>query len=99
MYEKYEPQSKKDINMHESVNDLFIERNTLVSSNIQINSGGSKMMITKDYRVPGIYGKSYNKWFIYGEKKSWGDKMNTEDKKKYKIAICMIEEGVLIYFL
>ena len=55
-------------------------------------------MIAKYYRVPGLYGKSYNKWFVSGEKKSLGDKMNTEDKKEFKIAVCMIEEGVLIYF-
>ena len=47
-YEKYEPQSNKDINMHERVNDIFIEINTLVSSNIQIKSGKSKLMITND---------------------------------------------------
>ena len=55
-------------------------------------------MITKDYRVLGLYEKPYNKWFMSGEKKAWGDKMKTEDKKKYKIAIRMIEEGVLTDF-
>ena len=42
--------------------------------------------------------KSYNKWFVSGEKKAWGDKIKIEDNKKYKTAICMIEEGVLIDF-
>ena len=46
----------------------------------------------------GNYEKSYNKWFMSGEKKSWGGKMMAEDKKKYKIAISMIDEGVLTDF-
>ena len=32
------------------------------------------------------------------EKKVWVDEVKTEDKKKYKITICMIEEGILIDF-
>ena len=58
--------------MHESVNDLFIERNKPVLRKIQIKSGRIKLMITKYYCVPGIYKKSYKKWFIPGEKKAWG---------------------------
>ena len=33
-----------------------------------------------------------------GGKKAWGGNMKTEDKKKYKIAVRMIEEGVLTDF-
>ena len=55
-------------------------------------------MITKDYRVLGLYEKSYNKWFVSGENKARGDTMKTEDKKKFKIAIHMIEEGVFTDF-
>ena len=40
--------------MPESANDLFIEISTLISSNIQIKRGRSKLMITKDYRVLGL---------------------------------------------
>ena len=58
--------------MHESANDRFIEINTLASSKIQIKSGGSKLMVTKDYRALGLYEKSYNKWFMSEEKKAWG---------------------------
>ena len=63
--------------MNESVNDIFIERQALVSSKIQIHSGRSKLMIAKDYRALGIYEKSYNKWLIYEENKAWGDNMKT----------------------
>ena len=56
--------------MYESVTDIFIEINTLVSSKTPIKNGRSKLMITKDYRVLGLYEKSYNKWFMYREKKS-----------------------------
>ena len=84
--------------MHDSVNDLFIEKNTILSSKIQIKSGRSKLMTTKDYRVLGLYEESYKKWFMYGQKTAWGDNMKTEDKKKYKILIRIIKEGVLTDF-
>ena len=42
-----------------------------------------------------ICDKSHTKCFVSGEKKAWVNKVNTEYKRKYKIAICMIEEGVL----
>ena len=42
--------------------------------------------------------KSYNKWFMSGEKKDRGDEVKTEDKKKCKIIIHMIEEGILTDF-
>jgi len=50
-------------------------------------------MISKDYRVLGLYDKSYNKWFMTGERKPWRPRMKAEDKKKYKMAICMMEDG------
>ena len=56
-YEKYDPQSKKDVNTHGSVNDLFIERNILVSIKIKLKSSRIKQMITKDHHVLGLYKK------------------------------------------
>ena len=56
--------------MYESGTDILIEINTLVSSKTQIKNGRSKLVITKYYSVLGIYEKSYNKWFMYREKKS-----------------------------
>ena len=52
-------------------------------------------MISKYYRFLGIYDKLYNKWFMSGQKKAWVDKVKSEDKSKYKIAIIMIQEVLL----
>ena len=55
-------------------------------------------MIFKYYRVLDFYDISYNKWIMPGEMKAWGDRSNVEDKRDYKIVICMIEDGVLTEF-
>ena len=55
-------------------------------------------MISKDYCVLGLYDKSYNKWFMSGEKKAWVDKAKVEEKRRYKIKMHMIEDGILTYY-
>ena len=73
----------------------FIERDTLVTSKIKSGRAKDSPMITMHYRVLGLYHKSYNKWFMTGEKKAWGPKMKDEDKKKWKVKMRMVEEGSL----
>ena len=41
----------------------------------------------------GLYDKYYNKWFMTGEAKGWEPLMAAVDKKKYRLAILMIEDG------
>jgi hypothetical protein len=43
----------------------------------------------------GVYDKYYNKWFMMGDKKRWGPLGSGADQKKFRIAICMVEDGVV----
>eukprot|EP00957_Ditylum_brightwellii_P162313 12358948-Ditylum_brightwellii.AAC.2 len=78
-----------------SCRGIFIERDTVVSSNIKLGQGKNSLVALKDYHVLGLYDKSYNKWFMTGEKKEWKSTMKTKEKKKYKLAVRMIEDGTL----
>ena len=80
-----------DVNSDEFV----IERDTLVS--MQVKTGRGRNAITKEYkyRVLGLYDKTYNKWFMTGDKKVWGPLMKDEEKRKYKLAVRMVEDGLL----
>lgn len=49
----------------------------------------------KEYIVIGMYDKYYNKWFMTGENKSWGAAVTKNEKKRYKMAIRMVEDGAL----
>jgi len=70
-----------------------IERNTVVSSLMKVDRG--KQKTEKLYRVLGLYDKSYNKWWMSGEEKHWTESMKDEEKKKYKLAVRMLQDGVL----
>ena len=43
----------------------------------------------------GLYDKYYSKWFMTGERKRWGPMVTDAEKKKFRVAIRMVEEGVL----
>jgi len=45
--------------------------------------------------VVGVYDKYYNKWFLTEDKKRWGPSVSDAEKKKFKVAIRMVEEGAL----
>jgi len=74
-----------------SSNGIYIERHTVVTSNISCG----KNKIPKDYIVLGLYDKYYNKWFMTGDRKKWGPLVSDTEKKKFKVAIRMVEDGVL----
>jgi len=59
------------------------------------NVSRGKTKVPKTYIVLGLYDKYYNKWFMTGERKRWGPMVTDADKKKFKVAIRMVEEGVL----
>ena len=69
----------------------MIGRDTIVSS---IISRGT-IKFEKEYIVIGMYDKYYNKWFMTGENKSWGAAVTKNEKKRYKMAIRMVEDGAL----
>lgn len=74
-----------------NTNVLNIERDAIVTSIIS----REKTKISKQFIVLGVYDKYYNKWFMTAEKKRWGTSVSVTEKKKYKVAIRMVEEGVL----
>ena len=52
-----------------SPDEKIIQRNTHVKVEISEGRGASAMKAVEDYRVLGIYTKSYNKWFVCEEGK------------------------------
>ena len=44
--------------------DVTIEQDTLVSANVNVGEGASRVAIKKYYRVIDIHDKYYNKWFM-----------------------------------
>ena len=74
-------------------NGILITRDTVVSSEIKLGRGKNSPKTTVEYRVLGLYDKYYNKWFMTGEAKGWEPLMAAVDKKKYRLAILMIEDG------
>ena len=74
-------------------NAVYIERDSVVVCKVKSGNGRNSPMIMKNFRVLGLYDKYYNKWFMTGEKKAWTEAMTDEKKKKYKMAVRMMEEG------
>ena len=66
--------------------DVTIERDTLVSANVNVGEGASRVAIKKYYRVIDIHDKYYNKWFMSKKAcKVW------EKDSKYKLKVRMQE--------
>jgi hypothetical protein len=67
-----------------------------VTCNTTSVSGKNAKDVPRDYHVLGVYDKYNNKWFMTGEKKSWGRSMSdTEQLKKYRLGLRMVEGGDL----
>eukprot|EP00978_Attheya_sp_CCMP212_P038765 scaffold195482_cov45-Attheya_sp.AAC.2 len=59
--------------------------------------GTAATVVTHKYRVLAVFEKSYNKWFMTGEKKKWSPEMAEKEKKKYRVEARMLKEDVLGY--
>jgi hypothetical protein len=44
-----------------------------------------------------VYEKSYNKWFMTGERKRWSPEMAVKDKNKYRFEVRMLKKDILGY--
>ena len=71
--------------------EFLVERDVIVTCNTTLGSGKNAKDVPRDYRVLGVYDKYNNKWFMTGEKKSWGRSMSDTDLKKYWLGIRMVE--------
>ena len=47
------------------------------------------------YRDLGVYDKTYNKWWMSGKGYPWSMSMTNAKKKEFKLAVRMMEDGVL----
>ena len=69
-----------------TLDSIPIERDTLVTANVDVGEGASRVTIKKEYRVVDIHEKYYNKWFMSKKaRKVWGK------DSKYKLKVRMQE--------
>ena len=61
--------------------EFWIERHTIVTSNIKVGRARDTPMKPCTYRVLAVFDKLANKWFVTGEKKVWSCSTKEEDKK------------------
>jgi len=104
-FSKSEPIMEKDVlilidtKSKEKKDDIFIERNRLITCMTKITSmEGSKKIVKqveKKYRVLVIYTKQCNKWFMTEVKQLWSKTMKEEELKKYKCAVRMVGDGAV----
>ena len=69
--------------------EVMIERDRLILSEIK---NIAKVSMRAKYRVIGVYDKSYNKWFMAKENKKHWMSLSHQERKKYKVAIRMVED-------
>jgi len=67
----------------------MIERDRLILSQIK---NIAKVSMRAKYHVIGVYDKSYNKWFMAKENKKHWMSLSQQERKKYKVAIRMVED-------
>jgi hypothetical protein len=67
----------------------MIERDRLILSQIK---NIAKVSMQAKYRVIGVYDKSYNKWFMAKENNKHWMSLSQQERKKYKVAIRMVED-------
>lgn len=71
--------------------EFYVKRDVILSCDVVTGSGKNAQRSPMTYRVIGLYDKMYNKWYLTGEKKPWGQSMSNTEKKKYKLAARMVE--------
>eukprot|EP00978_Attheya_sp_CCMP212_P021815 scaffold64143_cov68-Attheya_sp.AAC.3 len=65
---------------------------------VTLSRGTAATMVTHKYRVLlAVYEKSYNKWFMTGERKRWSPEMAEKDKKKYRFEARMLSNKKMFY--
>ena len=76
---------------------IWIERGTILTLGVTLGRGNAATIVTHKYRVLAVFEKSYNKWFMTGEKKRWSPEMAEKEKKKYRFEARMLKEDILGY--
>jgi hypothetical protein len=70
----------------------MIERYRLIMCQIKTGTDTSTTQIPAKNHVIGVCKKSYNEWFMAKENKKPWISLSRQDRKKYKIAIRMVED-------
>ncbi len=88
------PNRGEDSDNHAQTSDLMIEHDRLIMCQIKTSTSTdtSTTQIPAKYHVIGVYEKSYNKWFMAKENKKPWISLSWQDRKKYMIAIRMVED-------
>ena len=73
----------------------WIERGSIVKMSVTIGRGTNATSSVCRFRVFGVFDKYYNKWMLT-EKKIWVKDMKVAEKKKFRIAVRIIEEENLM---
>ena len=68
---------------------------TVVSSRIKLGRIKNSSTVSKNYCAFGPHINSHNKWFLIGEKNAWRPNINAEEKRNYKLVVCMMEDGIM----
>ena len=96
MEEKYQC---KDDNEDKDGNDLFVERDRIITCNFEMEifndmtKETEKKKVEMKHRVLSVYTKRYNKWFMTLDKQPWNRFMKEEELKKYRCTVRMIIDG------
>ena len=75
----------------------IIERGSLVTLKLPCQSVTSGMTDICKCRIITMYNKSYNKWFITGEKNYWYIDLEKNENKNFKVGARIIDNKVLGY--
>ena len=74
-----------------AVNEVLIERDTIVAVNVKVGRGARAANVACNYRVMEIYDKYYNKWFMSKQPyKVW-----KKESKIYKLKVRMLKKNAL----
>jgi len=96
MEEKYK--CKYD-NKDKNENELFVERDRIITCNYDIKifneetKKKDKKIVEMKYRVLSVHTKRYNRWFMTLDKQPWNQFMKEDDLKKYRCTVRMIIDG------
>ena len=78
-----------------NINNFWIERDMVIISDTKVGSFRNRPMDSRTYCVIGFYDKHNNKWFMLGENNLLGSLLKPEEKNRYKVALHMVDFGIM----
>ncbi len=87
-----DPKIGEEIGIHAPNSELMIERDRLIMCQVKTSTDTSTHNIPAKYCVMGVHDKLYNKWIMAKESKKHWILLSQQDRKKFKVAIRMVED-------